>query len=65
MRMKSKLGMGLITVFGLLVMLLNQPFLSIPQGQISGIPSILIHLLTIWLMVIGTMVWLSKRAGDQ
>lgn len=65
MRMKSKLGMGLLTVFGLLVLLLNQPLLSIPQEKIWGIPSILIYLLIIWLMIIGSMVWLSKRAGDQ
>ncbi len=65
MRMKSKLGMGLLAVFGILVMLFNQPFLSIPTGQVFGIPSILIYLFVIWIAVIITMIWLSKRVGDQ
>lgn len=65
MKMKSKLGMGLLAVFGLLVMLLNRPILAIPNGQILGIPSILLYLLGIWMIVIIAMAWVANRAGDQ
>lgn len=65
MRIKSKLGMILLSIFSLLVLLLNQPFLSIPKGQIDGIPSLLIYLLAVWISITAVMALISKRTEDQ
>ncbi|MEO1049756.1 MAG: hypothetical protein AAFX87_04000 [Bacteroidota bacterium] len=55
--MKSKRKMTLVAVFVLFFMLLNTPFLSIPDGMIGGLPALMLYIGACWVILIAVMAY--------
>lgn len=65
MRMKSKLGVGLVALFVLFGMLINPPIVNIPRGFIFGVPAVLFYLLIIWLVIIAVMWYMTHKSTEK
>jgi|GEM_PF-3036491 len=63
--MKSKLGVGLVALFVLVALLLNQPIMDIPQGMVSGVPAIIFYVFTVWLLVIAAMYYITRKHSNS
>lgn len=65
MKVKSKLGIGLMALFSFVGLLFNQPMLGLPKGQVFGVPAIIIYLLSTWIFVILILFYLAKTASKK
>ena len=59
--MNTKIKIGLVVLFVLILLLFNPPFISIPQGMIGGIPSVMVYLGVVWLGIILAMKLLLSK----
>lgn len=65
MRMKSKLVVGLIALFVLFGILINQPVIHIPRGFVSGVPAVLFYLFIVWIIIIALMWWMTTKGSEK
>ncbi|MEM9326193.1 MAG: hypothetical protein AAGA85_11075 [Bacteroidota bacterium] len=53
--MRRKRQVGLAGLFLLFMLLLNVPFISIPDGTVAGMPRLMLYLGIVWLVLIVLM----------
>jgi hypothetical protein len=65
--MNSKLQTGLVAIFLLMLGLMTRPLITIPEGSIFSIPSLLIYIFCIWigLIVVMRIVFFIEQKADD
>ena len=59
--MNKKLQTGLVAIFLLLLGFFTKPLITIPDGQIFSVPSLLIYILLVWIGLIALMGLIFSR----
>gem|GEM_PF-6908808 len=63
--MNSKKKAGLLIFFGLLLLLLNKPVVSVSSGLFLGVPGPIFYIGFVWIAVIVIMYFISARTKNE